>query len=267
MTILAGVIAASNINCSGKKDPSYSAEPQTEIPKGPAKFQELTSKAYKLKRNGDNAEALKILKEAEKIAEKGSKLYASSLDDQASVLMRMGKFDDAAKLFTESISLLKGKNGNQALLEGVERRFNLLGTMKKKGIKCSEPPVPDPNDKRPYFPNVRGYQEMLGTLTRQVAKCLDSNNIEAMTTTMNITGDGRLIDAFARGDFEGTDVEKCVAQKLEQLVPTLQLPKFRACFRGFTYPFMLGNHPEKKETADNADKSDNAGIPSEKSEN
>ncbi|MBN2718230.1 MAG: tetratricopeptide repeat protein [Deltaproteobacteria bacterium] len=256
--------SALNICCGGDKNPSYAADqPDATLPKGPTEYQNLTKQAYKLKKDGHNAEALKIMQEAIKLTEPQSIIYASALDDQASIMLRMGQTDEAEKRYVESIQILKQKNATSALLNGVEERLDLLKRMKSKGITCNEPGSPVPDDKRPYYPNVPEYQQILGQLTRRVATCLDSNTIEAMMTRLMITGDGRLIHAWAKEKFAGTDTEKCVVKKLEELFPTLTLPPFGACFRGFTYPYMLGNHPDKKDSNTEAGAAIDSQIPIE----
>ena len=233
--------AVAVLACNGNKAASESTG--TPLPRGKAEYQKLTKEAYQLKKDGHNGKALAVLKEAIKLTEPHSTIYGSALDDQASVLVRIGKYKEAEEMFSESIRVLEDTAAPAALTNGVKNRLNLLKKMKAMGIQCAEPEAPSANAELPYYPNIREYQNTLGSLTREVASCHDSNIIEPMMTRMVISGDGRLISARALDKFAGTDTEKCVVTRLEANIDKLPLEPFSACFRGFTFPFMLGKHP------------------------
>lgn len=232
------------VSCSKQDDTNNNTENQ--LPTGPSDYQKLIKEAYLAKKTGHNQKALVLFRQAIKKAAPQSTLYASALDDQSSVLMRMGKYSEAQKLFEKSISILKKGNGSPILRSGVEGRLETLKALQHKNIKCNEPGEPTAENELPYYPIVPDFQRALGTLTRKIAKCHDSSVIEPIAMRAIITGSGKLVRAYSRDKFHNTDTEKCVIKKLEQLLPKTSLPKFAACYRGFTYPFMIGNHPEKK---------------------
>ncbi|MBN2529990.1 MAG: tetratricopeptide repeat protein [Deltaproteobacteria bacterium] len=262
-------VATAVVGCK-KNEPSFAGNDnkQQALPRGTGDYQKIIKDAYKLKRTGYNGDALALFEKAIQQVKPGSDVYASALDDQASVLVRMGKYDKAETLYTEALKILEGHYNDSMLIQGVKERLLVLKTLKKKNIICKEPPTPDPAEKLPYFPNVVEYQQAMGTLTRELAKCHDSPVIEAMSTRVVATGDGKLVYAYAKKNkFTGTDVEKCVIQKLETLLPKTALPKFSACFRGFTYPYMLGNHPPAKDNKNasvaNDSEAGNGNIPAD----
>jgi tetratricopeptide (TPR) repeat protein len=201
--------------------------------------------AYKFKQQGQNGLALKQFEQIINMVPEKSSAYASVLDDKASVLLRTGRTEEAKKLYTEAINILKKLDAEPLLLKGIEGRLDILNQMVKSGIRCNEPLVPPVDGKIPYFPSVEKMQNALNELTLEIAKCKNSNTLEPITMRVIISGDGKFIKAFAKGKFEGTKTESCVVNKLKELLPGADLPPFSACFRGFTYPFMIGNHPDK----------------------
>jgi hypothetical protein len=62
---------------------------------------------------------------------------------------------------------------------------------------------------------------------------------------ITITGDGRPLVVETHGRDAGTPVGRCLEEKLLRLVETIELPRFRACFRPFTYPFTVGDPPDR----------------------
>jgi hypothetical protein len=59
---------------------------------------------------------------------------------------------------------------------------------------------------------------------------------------MVITGQGQIVLAEARGPYYGSEQGKCLADKLLAAAPEFSsdFPRFGACFRNFTYPFVVG---------------------------
>jgi len=211
----------------------------------------LIEKAYALKQDGHNGAALAVLEEAcaaiEKKAGASSADFGSCLDDQASVNVRMGRSDAARALYERALTILRGAPGaDPRLVHGVMTRLDEMDLMAAKGIACSEPAEPPAVSELPYFPDVEAVQEALGELNPYVAECSDGVP-EAVTVRVIVTGDGRAIRAEASEPYGDTPLGDCVIEKLLAAVPKAKLPRFRACFRGFDYPFMIGKHESKME--------------------
>jgi hypothetical protein len=210
----------------------------------------LIEKAYALKQDGHNGAALAALTQAcaaiAKTAGEKSPDYGSCLDDEASVHVRMGHADRARELYTRALGILDADKGSDPrLVHGVRIRLQEMDLMAAKGIACAEPAEPPSQSELPYFPDTAAMQEALGTLNPYVAVCADGTP-EAVTVRVIITGDGRAIRAEARGLHADTPLGGCVLEKLLAAIPKAKLPRFRACFRGFTYPFMVGKHESRQ---------------------
>ncbi len=206
----------------------------------------LVQKGYVHKKAGQNAKALSAFETACNMMAssvgKSSDDYASCLDDQASVHLRMGNFEESRELYEEALKLIEeSKGADPRLTKGISKRLALIDAMEKKGFKCAEPKTPLVDSPLPYFPDVPAYQKALGLLNPVAADCKEGAP-EAVTLRVTIAGDGTPLRAEARGHYAGTDLGKCVEDKILAAIPTAALPKFRACFRGFTYPYMVGTH-------------------------
>jgi len=215
----------------------------TDIPPdgGPSDYQKIIKEAYDAKSKGDNGQALRLFEQAADLVVAGSEIHASSLDDRASVLMRMGRVKEAERLFAQAIDILEKINGNRMLRQGIESRLTLVEDLRAAGVTCREPARwTDPE--KPYFPNVERVQEALGKLGEKLADCAPRPLEQPVTMRITVSGDGHFVNAQAKGTFEGTDVETCIVDRLRKLVPDAGLPAFGACFRGFTCPFMVGRH-------------------------
>jgi hypothetical protein len=214
----------------------------------------LLEEAYALKQYGRNGPALAAIEKAcgiiERTAGAASAEYGSCLDDEASVHLRMGRTDVARSLYHRSLGVLgKAKEADSRLVDGVKMRLNDLELMVHKGIACAEtaePPPPDAGVTVPYFPDVEEMQNAIGELNPYVSECSDGVP-EAVTVRVIVTGDGRAVRAETRGLHEGDPLGKCVLEKLLAAFPKAKLPPFRACFRSFTYPFMVGRHESRQE--------------------
>lgn len=208
----------------------------------------VIEKAYKHKQVGENGAAMARLEEALDIigsgpgAGKTGEAYASCLDDMASVNLRTGDSDEARNQYVASLDILRAqKNADPRLVNGIEKRLALMSHMESRGITCAEPSSPKTDSPLPYFPDVEKMQVAIGTLNPKVAGCADGIP-EAVTVRVFITGDGKAIHAEARGPHTDSKIGKCVVDRLMDAVPDAELPRFGACFRGFTYPFMVGKH-------------------------
>ncbi|MFO8074317.1 MAG: tetratricopeptide repeat protein [Polyangia bacterium] len=228
----------------------------------------LLEEGYQLKKTGHNAAALERFDKACQILAEtvGSEdfLYASCLDDKAMILIRTGRYDEARAIYERGREILKKRpQADPRLALGVARRLRLLDNLEKRGVKCSEPAEPPPSPELPYFPDPAVVQSALGTLADQLRDC-DEGNPHTVTVMVWLTGEGKPIMIEARGKHDGTPVGNCLVGKLEKLVPSLEIPRFRACFRPFTYPYVVGDVrvpieeravlelPKKKKTKKNA---------------
>lgn len=205
----------------------------------------LLEEGYRFKKTGHNAAALERFDKAcEILAETvGTEdyLYASCLDDKAMVLIRTGRYDEARAIYEHGREILKKRpDADPRLALGVARRLRLLDSLEKRQIRCSEPAEPPQNPELPYFPDPAVVQSALGTLADQVRDC-DEGSPHTVTVVVWLTGEGKPVMIEARGKHDGTPVGNCLAGKLEKLIPSLQLPGFRACFRPFTYPYVVGD--------------------------
>lgn len=236
-------------SCSNPSATSTPAGAGTDAPDESAlRAKPVIEEAYKHKQVGENGAAMARLEEALDIIGSGpgggktGAAYASCLDDMASVNLRTGKRDEARNLYAEALGiLLTLKNADPRLVNGIKKRLTLVSHMEKRGITCAEPSSPKTDSPLPYFPDVEKMQVAIGALNPAVAGCA-AGIPEAVTVRVFITGDGKAIHAEARGPHADSRIGRCVVTRLMDAVPDAELPRFRACFRGFTYPFMVGKH-------------------------
>ena len=208
----------------------------------------VIKEAYKHKQVGENGAAMARLEEVLEIigsgpgAGKVGAAYASCLDDMASVNLRIGKHDKARDQYVTALGILSAlPDADPRLVNGIKKRLDLVSHLANRGIICAEPSSPKTDSPLPYFPDVEKMQVAIGALNSKVAGCAGGIP-EAVTVRVFITGDGKAIHAEARGPHADSRIGKCVVDRLMNAVPDAKLPRFRACFRGFTYPFMVGKH-------------------------
>lgn len=218
----------------------------------------LTEKAYDLKLEGRNGEALSLFTEAAEKIERAegrkSTSFASNLDDRATIYLRTGSFDKAEALYRRAEDILK--NIDQAetrLFAGVRRRMKTLEALQKMGIVCSEPMQPassvadadskieagesSKTESLPYFPKSEDLQRAFGIFNSKLKGCVDAMP-GALPVWTVVTGDGRLALVSVKSEVIDKKTRACVENQLLEVSrrhPEL-LPKFGACFRNFTYP-------------------------------
>jgi hypothetical protein len=214
-----------------------------------ARAQALIDEGYLLKRTGMNRDALAKLTEACTLLE--SKLgaataeVASCLDDRASVLVRTGDYEKAKNLYYRALRTATAAEGaDPVLVNGIRYRIALLGRLEQQGIRCAEPGEPPAEAALPYFPEVEAMQRALAELGPQAHSCA-SGPPRPVTLKVTLTGDGVPVMAEVRGAEAGTEVGKCVENRILRAIPGADLPGFRACFRAFTYPFPVGDIPPR----------------------
>ncbi|MCK9523726.1 MAG: hypothetical protein M0R76_11910 [Proteobacteria bacterium] len=232
-----------------RETPAPPAAELSAVIAAPKDIQALIDAAYALKQDGANGPALAKLEaacDALRARNMGrSTPFASCLDDRASVLLRLGRTDEAATLFRQAAAIAAPDPKAQGLLAGIQEREALLKSLTRLRRTCAEPETPPEDAALPYFPDVTAMQEALRQLTPMVAPCGSPKRIEPIQMRLYITGDGQLLRAQAKDQFAGTRTESCVVDRLQANVHKAPLPRFRACFRGFAVPFMIGPHPEK----------------------
>lgn len=251
IVIIGGAAAALGLSCSSEKSSAQNSRKAEEARK---LADELTEQSYDLKLSGENGKALELLQKASDLllGEVGGKsaLMASNLDDRASIYMRTGDFKKARRLFEEARAMAEelGEKENLRLLAGIDRRLETMEAMEKQGVTCSEPMKPAPPGDagagaaaEPYFPDVEQVQTVFAKMNERLNGCL-KNPRRPVTLRMVITGRGKVVLAEARGPYYGSEQGKCLADKLMAAAPEFadDFPRFKACFRNFTYPFVVG---------------------------
>jgi hypothetical protein len=226
------------------------------VPTAIASAKELTSRAYELKREGQNGAALKLFEKAHNILV-GAKSHqsaaaASNLDDQATIYMRTGNYSRARDLFKEAISTLKSPSvTDDRLVSGIDRRLSTIAAFEKQGVVCREPLVPNPpepsqnadsgtNEGLPYFPDKMAMERVFDKITNDLSGCVDKGS-RPVAVRMVITGDGRIVVTETRGQLKSTEAGKCLAKQILAVAVKHkgEFPPFAACFRNFTHPFSV----------------------------
>jgi hypothetical protein len=212
-----------------------------------ARASAIVDEGYRLKQRAENRAALAKFVEACDLLERsgaaGTPEVASCLDDQASVHVRTGNYEQAKRLYYDALRIASNAEGTDPLLlNGIRYRIGLLGRLEQQGVRCSEPAAPEAGADLPYFPDIAEMQRALGALGPRVHSCA-SGAPRPVTLKVTITGDGKPIMAEARGADAGTRVGDCVENRISRAIPGAALPRFRACFRAFTYPFPVGDIP------------------------
>jgi hypothetical protein len=233
---------ASTPACSSKPAPT-----PAEIDQAKTAASILVQEGYKLKQTGMNGAALERFERACRTLEQTlgaeTEELASCLDDQASVHVRTGDHTKALELYYRALRIAgQGEGVDPRLLGGIRYRIGLLGRFEKLGIRCAEPAEPPAEAPLPYFPDVPAVQRVLGSLNPTVASC-DSGLPRPVTVKVTITGDGVPIMAETRGADQGTAVGACLEERVIKAIPNLDLPRFGACFRAFTFPYAVGALP------------------------
>lgn len=224
----------------------------------------LTEKGYDFKQEGKNREALTAFEEARAaLLPQESVLrteVASNLDDQATVYLRTGSYDRARKLYEEALTLLKTEGGDgERLSQSIDRRLATLNALEAHGIVCAEPLTPAGEDDDgskalpdaspstdatvPYFPELQDMYDGFAKLQGDLRDCVDESlRFSPISVWMVVTGDGQVILSSAKHGMKGTPAGDCLEKRLEKVAAKHRgdLPRFRACFRSFTYPFLFG---------------------------
>ena len=235
----------------GKDTPPNKTSLTPEQKQAIARADELIERGYTLKKTGHNRAALNLFEQAGTIlsqsAGKKSEQYASVLDDQATVLLRTGDYQKSRAFYNKAATILaEGGQSKGRLAEGIERRLKILDTLEKLGILCNEhlaPPEPgdagDAGISPPYFPNLEEVHGVFAKINQHLGGCAD-RPIGSTPIRVVLTGDGRLIIAQARGNLGLTPQGECLEEKIltaaKQYVDAF--PRFKACFRNFTFPFV-----------------------------
>jgi hypothetical protein len=208
----------------------------------------LTEEAYDLKLSGHNGRALTLFVKAHRLyAEtlgESSFEVASNLDDQATVHFRIGDPVRAKNLYGKANRILSGSGPDgDRLKAGIERRLQTAAAFEKRGITCAEPLEPSglpDGGLRPYFPNPGEVHPIFDRIGQALTGCIDGPPRQ-VSIRLVLTGDGQIVAARAKKPLGDSKQGRCLAEKLLEIGPkfTADLPRFRACFRNFTYPFIV----------------------------
>jgi tetratricopeptide (TPR) repeat protein len=200
----------------------------------------LTEEAYALKRDGRNGAALARLAQAAPLLPQDGRDFASNLDDRATLELRMGRADEAMRLYDRALSILRASSPvDERLIAGVSFRRRIVDALATAGVTCAEPREPRPDAALPYFPAIDAVQRELGRIGPSIAGCL-AGPAKPVTVTLVGTGDGRIALAETPGALAGTPAETCVRRGAAGFATSLALPRFGACFRPFNVPFRIG---------------------------
>jgi tetratricopeptide (TPR) repeat protein len=224
-------------------------EPDPKQTVAAAQAKKLTEQAYDHKLAGQNGKALALFEKAGKVlvAAHGETHYqvASNLDDQATVYLRTGDFSKAQELYQEAKAVLKKIGQNSSRLDqAIDRRLHTLNTFEKNAITCSEPLEPK-NEKEteslPYFPKAEEMEPVFDTLAKELGDCVETQKLP-VPVRLVVTGTGRIVEAHVKGLYNHTEAGLCIEKKILQRAPTYAaaLPRFRACYKNVTYPFVIG---------------------------
>ncbi len=216
---------------------------------------QLTDRAFKLKKSGRNGPALELLERAHQMLTPAKPSHfsalASNLDDQASINVRLGQFQLARSQYQRAQKLLGGMTtlsvDDRQLLAGIAFRLDVITALEKAGITCREPLEPLPADAGPpapadagpplpYFPKVVAMHQALDKLHDTVDHCVDGPRRPRMVRLV-ITGDGRIVLARDPGGHRTPAESSCIEAALIKAAVSADLPRFKACFRPFYFPF------------------------------
>ena len=220
----------------------------------------LTEKGYDAKQSGKNREALSFFEQAAtkiKSAEgEKSEAFASNLDDQAVIYLRVGNSKKARELFRRAETVLMDLHAEKTrLFAGIRRRMATLDAFDKMGYACREPLDPivkaqnasGPADGGasgdadiPYFPEPEKLQKAFGFFNSKMSACGDSFPASLPVWTV-LTGDGRIAMCSVKSEDIDKKTRDCVEAELIELSRRFpeRMPRFSACFRNFTYPLAL----------------------------
>jgi len=250
---LAACLALS-IACPACGDRDRRAEPEPaamptpdRIAAGAIDAERLLEEGYAFKREGRNGAALERFERACAILEQAvgqrDHRYASCLDDKAMVTLRMGRHEETRAFYEMAKGILE-RDPDPVLQRGVALRLGLLDRLDALGVRCREPAEPPPEADLPYFPDTAEMQSAIGRLGAEVRDC-DEGRPRLVTVRVTITGDGRPVMFEIHGRDSGSPVGRCLEEKLTNLLSTVELPRFGACFRPFTFPFTVGDLPRR----------------------
>lgn len=209
----------------------------------------LIDQAYDLKQEGKNGEALAIFRSLRpKVAAffgKESEEMASLLDDEGSCYLRGGDYETAKQRYEQAIQMLKKRRLSQTrLFASIHRRLKTIAAFEELNIACHEPlTVSNPQDDKndiPYFPTLESLHSAFYAIRKDMDGCVEKMP-KAIPIWNVVTGDGRIALASVKSE-DITEAQRgCLENKLKQgaLKYRDKMPRFRACFRNFTYPVVF----------------------------
>jgi tetratricopeptide (TPR) repeat protein len=250
LVMLAGCMGAacnSPLEVDRSKTPKTSSKQVLELSK---KAESLTEKGYDLKLEGRNGEALALFKEAHAflVAAKGqsSEEVASNLDDQATIHLRTGNYKKARALYNRALVILNHvAPGESRLTSAVQRRLATLDALEKSGVTCNEPLSAGSSGRDnalPYFADNEPVYDGFGKLAKALKPCFSKDIPQApVSVWIVLLGKGEILLSKTKGDLAGTSTAACIESTLKESsrANAPNMPKFSACYRNYTYPFIV----------------------------
>lgn len=217
-------------------------------------IKKIVDAAYDFKQTGQNGSAMALFKKAavriESSYGKKSEAYASILDDQGTCYLRAGNYGKARRLFKEANAILEELSlDNTRLFTGIQGRLEMLDAFEKNNIVCEESleetvtlPISSQNKENaiPYFPTSESLYKVFYHMSREIKGCVEKTS-KAIPVWNVVLGDGRLLMSSVISDDVSSDQAKCIEEKLSQaaLKHRDDFPRFRACYRNYTYPLVF----------------------------
>ena len=92
----------------------------------------------------------------------------------------------------------------------------------------------------PFFPRSEDLYKVYYKLNKEIKGCV-GKMAKAVPVWNVVTGDGRVIMAEVKSDDVSKDEAACIERKLLSLIPKYKdaLPRFRACYRNYTFPLVF----------------------------
>ena len=239
------VAAVSGCRSRYDKTNESSDGPEKESPE----VNRIIDRAYDLKQKGGNGDALALFRSLEpKIAAvfgKESEEMASLLDDEGSCYLRGGDYASAKKRYEAAIEMLSNLELSQTrLFASIHRRLKTIAAFEKLEITCREPLEPsdgkDSKDDVPYFPTLESLHSAFYAIRKEMDGCVEKMP-KAIPIWNVVTGDGRIALASVKSEDITEAQRQCLVDKLQKGAVKYRekMPRFRACFRNFTYPVIF----------------------------
>lgn len=248
-TIALPFLFAALVSCGESRHEPQSSQISAELEAARA----LTQKGFRLKKEGKNGDALKLFQQARAqlaSAPEGPETamaVASNLDDFGTIYLRTGQYEKAKEHYEKARKILE-PHAEEAprLAMGIDFRLAALEAFQAQKIQCREPLDPKkPNENEalpPYLPDVQEAQDVFGKINSRLQGCRKGEP-KVVNVRMVALGDGRIPVAEPMGPIADTEAGSCIKKRILEVSKDYadEMPRFTACFRPFTYPFVVGD--------------------------